>query len=186
MSEDVLQSYDQEIAFAEGLHLPAILTPDVCGSDRKWMAIRDLAAELRALRESDKTSLARIARLQETVLGDINTIEVLRMRVTMLEGEKYQLGVLRDAAESRRDELQDENEGLQARMAELEPDAKLGKMVREMPGGASIAREPGQKVRFSAVWPSGTRDKNGWMHYSERCYEDTPGAALEAAQKETP
>lgn len=75
---------------------------------------------------------------------------------------------------------------LEARVAELEPDAKLGKMVREMPGGASIAREPGQKVRFSAVWPSGTRDKNGWMHYSERCYEDTPGAALEAAQKGEP
>jgi hypothetical protein len=73
---------------------------------------------------------------------------------------------------------------LQARVSELEPDAKLGRMVREMPQGASITRVNLEKVKFSAVWPTGRRNAWGDMYYSRPSYEDTPEAALEAARKE--
>ncbi len=67
-----------------------------------------------------------------------------------------------------------ENEKLKARVAELEADARLGRMVREMPKYTEL-------VHYG----------NGRFWYGHRISGfgkegDTPEAALEAAQKETP
>ena len=58
------------------------------------------------------------------------------------------------------------------RVAELEPDAKLGRMVREMPLSAKLGHEGQQWGEWYATWTSSRR------------YGPTALAALEAARKE--
>lgn len=66
---------------------------------------------------------------------------------------------------------------LQARVAELETDATLGRMVRELPRNAKLGHEGQQWSEWYAVWP-------GTNYKYNRQYGSTPEEALEAAQKE--
>jgi hypothetical protein len=48
---DVLVKWDSEIAYAASADLPAETEDSCTVGDAKWLCIRDLAAEVRALRE---------------------------------------------------------------------------------------------------------------------------------------
>jgi hypothetical protein len=61
-------------------------------------------------------------------------------------------------------------------IAELEPDARLGRLVREMPRNAKLGHECQQWGEWYAVWP-------GDNLYYNRQYGNTPEEALQAAQK---
>jgi len=64
---------------------------------------------------------------------------------------------------------------LRRRAAELEADAKLGRMVREMPEGTELRHNTNGYDEWSVSDPGG------------RCtWEPTPEAALEAARRGTP
>jgi hypothetical protein len=67
----------------------------------------------------------------------------------------------------------------QARVAELEPDAKLGRMVREMPVYSLLCHESHWLGEWHAVWPGDN------LHYNKQ-YGPTPEAALEMARREEP
>jgi hypothetical protein len=71
-------------------------------------------------------------------------VRELQARVAELEAKIRDLQVIHnDAYERSRptelEELRAERDVLNARVAEMEPDAKLGRMVREMPEGAELA-----------------------------------------------
>ena len=124
MSEDVLERYFTEISTAEVQGLPEEMDDSTTVGDAKWMAIRDLAAALRAE---------------------------------------------------------------QARVAEMEPDAKLGRMVREMSEELGLYRNGPALSNLYAdgrVWET----IGQWGDLSEMSSErySTPEAALEAARKEEP
>jgi len=75
------------------------------------------------------------------------------------------------------DSLVAQMDSLQARVAALETDARLGRMVREMPRNAKLGHEGQQWGEWYAVWPGDN------LHYN-RQYGVTPEEAMEAARKE--
>ena len=91
-----------------------------------------------------------------------------------LEGHAHMVGLqcIADLAAALRAERE--------QVAELETDAKLGRMVREMPVYSLLCHESHWLGEWHAVWPGDN------LHYNKQ-YGPTPEAALEAAQKgETP
>jgi hypothetical protein len=77
MIEDVLERYFTEISTAEVQELPEEMDDRTTVGDAKWMAIRDLAAEVRAERERVTTYIV----CNE---GNIAEIAVLQARVAEL------------------------------------------------------------------------------------------------------
>jgi hypothetical protein len=173
------------------------------GDEQGW-CIADLAAEVQLLRARDETSLLRIRRLQETVLEDITTIEDLRRENALLAESPrlYRADVTTDEALRawmRRmehastqsldvrlatalacvTELELDNDGLRRQLALQEPDATLGRGLREMPGSYQLCRRASDHQRpwlCVPIW-----EDTSLYPMSE--YFDTPEAALEAAHE---
>ena len=190
MSDDVLTHWAHGIAEAE-------MMSDLPGGD-PWAApmhcIRDLAAALRAERE-------RLAELEKQHTDD-DVRFALHLNRAMAAEEKSALAEMRaigqkahiEAVEAKVAELREALSGhrdldqtyaltdaekriaeLQARVAELEPDAKLGRMVREMP----VEQRLIHTVYGDWWYGRNVRGEFGATGAS-------PEAALEAARKEEP
>ena len=84
-----------------------------------------------------------------------------------------------DEADAKADCIQELAAALRAaqvRVAELEADATLGRLVRDMPRNAKLGHEGQQWGEWYAVWPGDNERYN-------RQYGLRPEAALEAARK---
>ena len=210
MSKDVLGTYFTEISTAEVQDLPEEMDDSTTVGEAKWLAIYDLAAALRAERarvgelETEKkksesafrkqwvrdgkhvervaqernSALARVAQLEKSHEEDIGLLGGVGLELAKQQKETEDLRKLfHEASDGARFALR--------RVAELEPDAKLGRMVREMPEEMGLYRNPTSE---SELYPAGKVWEiiSRWGDLSEIGSEtySVPEAALAAAQKE--
>ena len=176
MSDDVLTHWAHGIAEAE-------MMSDLPGGD-PWAdpmhCIRDLAAALRAEREQAAAAMSYFLDPNDPGSPPKYTEEYGPTLLNQIQG-------LAGYYEEMMDEDRAEVERLKARVAELEADAKLGRMVREMSEELGLYRNGPALSNLYAdgrVWET----IGQWGDLSEMSSErySTPEAALEMARKEIP
>jgi hypothetical protein len=163
VSEDVLKTYEFHVQVAE---------EDVRDGDANpWeRVVADLAAEVRRMRENE---VCADTECRDLKIRDL-TAEVLALQKELVTWKDIVAG-----GRVANKELNTRIAQLQEQVAELETDAKLGRMVREMPVYSLLCHESHWLGEWHAVWPGDN------LHYNKQ-YGPTPEAALEAARKEIP
>jgi predicted RNase H-like nuclease (RuvC/YqgF family) len=190
---NVLAEYEYIVKLADEEDTGAIDEQRAVGQ-----CVIDFLAEIRAQAKTILELQARVQRLQNTVLENIEEIKTLKARVAELEKElafadsdvaakrSYIEELEREMAVAKRldSEQFEQIEKLKERVAELGADAAFGRMVRVFPEGAAIKHAHEPWAEWIADWPRA--EANGNHLIMNRAFGDTPEAAITAARGEEP